>query len=67
VLDAVAQGIDLFDCSYPTHATSNGYALSFPLHHQDAEKPGAAAGVLGVDVDAGADDTKLNLWSLQHR
>eukprot|EP00775_Hariotina_reticulata_P009329 gene9329-biopygen11195 len=71
VLDAVAQGVDLFDCSYPTHATSNGYALSFPLRQQEADKPGAAAAAgaaaLAVEVDAGADDTKLNLWSLQHR
>lgn len=31
VLDAVAEGIDLFDTSYVARATSLGYALRFPL------------------------------------
>lgn len=59
ILEAVAQGVDLFDCTYPTHATANGYALSFPLRPQDADDC--------FDPDSGADGTKLNLWSLQYR
>lgn len=62
VLEAVALGVDLFDCSYPTQATANGYALSFPLREDTA----AAAGG-GVDADCGADDTKVNLWATQYR
>ncbi|GAX79060.1 hypothetical protein CEUSTIGMA_g6500.t1 [Chlamydomonas eustigma] len=38
VLDAVAEGIDLFDCSFTTAATSGGYALSFPITRQQQEE-----------------------------
>jgi hypothetical protein len=66
VLEAVSQGVDLFDCSYPTHATAQGYALCFPLRPQQEQQQhqhqhGCA------DADCGADDSKLNLWSLQYR
>jgi queuine/archaeosine tRNA-ribosyltransferase len=66
VLEAVSQGVDLFDCSYPTQATAQGYALCFPLRpqqeqQQQQQQQGCA------DADCGADDSKLNLWSLQYR
>jgi queuine tRNA-ribosyltransferase subunit QTRTD1 len=93
VLMAVSQGVDLFDCSYPLTATTNGYALSFPLNAQQAaarqqqqqqagahappvaassnpfgvaDAAAAAAGA-AVEVDAGADDSKINLWAVRHR
>ncbi|WIA41169.1 hypothetical protein OEZ86_004784 [Tetradesmus obliquus] len=65
VLEAVAQGVDLFDCSYPTHATAQGYALCFPLRQQREQQQQQQQDC--ADADCGADDSKLNLWSLQYR
>lgn len=68
----MAQGADLFDCSFPTHATANGCALCFPLtrqaekqQQQHAEQQQDVAGA--VDAGLGADDSKINLWSLEYR
>ncbi|KAF6252340.1 tRNA-guanine(15) transglycosylase-like protein [Scenedesmus sp. NREL 46B-D3] len=63
VLEAVSQGVDLFDCSYPTHATAQGYALCFPLRQHEEQQQQQDY----VDTECGADDSKLNLWSLQYR
>jgi hypothetical protein len=64
VLEAVSQGVDLFDCSYPSHATAQGYALCFPLQPQQEQQQQQQD---CADADYGADDSKLNLWSLQYR
>jgi hypothetical protein len=67
-LQGVLQGADLFDCSYPTHATANGYALCFPLSPEaEAAAAGARAGLTDEAADEGADDSKLNLWSQAYR
>jgi queuine/archaeosine tRNA-ribosyltransferase len=44
VLDAVAAGVDIFDCSWPTLSTAAGYALSFPVTPEEE-----AAGVFDDD------------------
>eukprot|EP00877_Chromochloris_zofingiensis_P007185 jgi/Chrzof1/271/Cz01g09140.t1 len=68
VLVAVAEGIDLFDCSYATHATANGYALSFPLSDDELSNKSNKSNIaVSLDAAAGLDDTKLNLWATQYR
>eukprot|EP00878_Enallax_costatus_P029166 GHUV01031601.1.p1 GENE.GHUV01031601.1~~GHUV01031601.1.p1 ORF type:complete len:188 (+),score=51.36 GHUV01031601.1:1481-2044(+) len=69
ILDAVALGVDLFDCSYPTQVTANGYALSFPVREDNSEQGSstAASAQQHMDVDCGADDTKINMWATQYR
>lgn len=79
VLQAVAQGCDIFDSSYPIQATTNGYALSFPQSPEQEEAAcggadselGASSGAGGAGAAAtgcdGADDSKLNLWALDYR
>ena len=64
VLEAVSQGIDLFDCSYTAAATSGGYALSFPITTGSrSDKEAAAPEALLV----GDSDFKINLWSTAFR
>jgi queuine tRNA-ribosyltransferase subunit QTRTD1 len=77
VLEAVRAGADVFDCGYPTHATASGHALSFPTRYapggnggsdvERAEAAGADAAAAAAAPDEGSDETKLNLWALQHR
>jgi hypothetical protein len=45
VVQAVAEGVDVFDCTYPVHATLNGYVLSFPVTPEQEAEAEAAAGV----------------------
>jgi len=55
VLDAVAMGVDLFDCSWPTASTAAGYALSFPITPAEAETPGMYDDDGEEDAIGGAD------------
>lgn len=68
LLDAVAAGVDLFDCSYVAQVTAGGYALSFPLQppQEGQQQQGVSAGS-APDIAVGTDDTKLNLWSMSYR
>ncbi|KAL6749680.1 tRNA-guanine(15) transglycosylase-like protein [Haematococcus lacustris] len=61
VVEAVEQGVDLFDTSFVNAATQGGYALVFPL------QPLQGALVEPADVTGGRDATKLNLWAPAHR
>jgi queuine tRNA-ribosyltransferase subunit QTRTD1 len=65
-LEGVLHGADLLDCSYPTHATANGYALCFPLR-MPGEGNRGGDGAPGAGAGEGADDSKLNLWAQQYR
>lgn len=65
VLDAVAQGVDLFDTGYVAQCVDNGYALVFPVDAADAKAQAAAAAAAaaadgpstsGSAADADGDD-----------
>ena len=72
----VLAGADLFDCSYPTHATANGYALAFPTRMppgwrggsgDEAAAADAGGGAEAAGAEEGGDDSKINLWAQQYR
>ncbi|KAG1671361.1 hypothetical protein FOA52_002971 [Chlamydomonas sp. UWO 241] len=80
VLDAVGHGVDVFDNGYVAAATASGCALSFPLRppqppaegHVDGDGAGAATSSTaavsnGGEQQAGASESKLNLWSVAYR
>ena len=73
VLDAISEGVDLFDCSYVGAATSGGYALSFPILRGasggDNALPASGAAAAAETVTGSPEDEsyKVNLWSLSHR
>lgn len=58
VLDAVANGLDVFDSGYVHEVSSQGYALSFPPNLDGDAK---------IDADSGQDDMKINLWAVENR
>lgn len=73
VIDAIGQGIDLFDVSYIADVTSGGYALTFPVSPEEEEKMAAtAAHSHSISLkpngqyepaELGSDDSKINLWA----
>jgi hypothetical protein len=60
VVQAVARGVDLFDCSYPQAVTSGGYALCFPWSpdHAASLAAAAAAAAAAAPATAGSADSR---------
>lgn len=67
LLDAIAEGVDLFDCALPVTLAAGGYALSFPLRPPSASSSASSASAPQPDPMHGTDDTKINLWSTSYR
>lgn len=68
VLQGVAQGLDLFDSTYPHHLTVSGYALIFPLRPGEGEyKTQNRDDSKSIEAWEGLDSMKINLRSLSNK